>query len=305
MLLKGPENKSAFAAHMSFTRSARVAWELVLKQCRTDGALRVLLPAYIGETNREGSGIFDPVRAQGCVTNFYPVSDRLVPDTESIAITLSNQSIDVLLAVHYFGFVQSNMPLLRSLCDRHEVTLVEDCAHVCRLHGDVPGTIGDYAFYSLHKFLPTESGGVLLANSRPEVSIPEEERCDPKVLEQFSRTDLTAAAEVRRRNYAFLQDRLSDVPGLSVMYELDECTVPHTFPALIHHNRREELYFHLQNQQMPTIALYYRLINAIDPATFPVSCKVSHSILNLPVHQDTSQDDLQALVDEIRQFFES
>ena len=224
---------------------------------------------------------------------------------ESIAQTIAAKKINVLLAIHYFGFVQSDMRLMRSLCDSHSITLVEDCAHVCLIHGQLPGSTGDFAFYSLHKFLPTETGGILRSNAHHDVSIPGDDCCDTEVLEQLSRTDLTAAADIRRRNYAYLRDRLSHVPGLTLMYELDENTVPHNFPVLIHHNRREPLYFHLQSRQMPTIALYYRLVTEIDCAAFPVSGEISSSILNLPVHQDTSRDDLQALTTEIRSFLQN
>jgi dTDP-4-amino-4,6-dideoxygalactose transaminase len=305
MLLKGPENKSAFAPHMSFTSSARVAWKQVLQQCHSVQPPRVLLPAYIGETDREGSGIMDPVRDANCDCHFYSVSDRLVPDMESIASMLAEKKFDVLLAVHYFGFVQSDLRLMRSLCDEHGVTLVEDCAHVCLLHGHRTGITGDYAFYSLHKCLATESGGVLRSNGLNVVSVSSEDQCVPAVLEQLCRTDLEAAAQYRRRNYAYLQDRLSGVSGLNPMYELTLDTVPHNFPVLIDSNRREELYFHLMNRQMPTIALYYRLVNEIDVALFPDSSDVSRSILNLPVHQDNSREGLETLAGEIRQFFES
>ena len=302
MLLKGPENTASFAAQMSFTKSARVAWEHILRKCWRADSLRVLLPAYIGETDREGSGVFDPVRELECEYRFYPVSNRLVPDTDTIARTVSTENIDVLLAIHYFGFVQSDMPALRSLCDKHNIVLVEDCAHVCLLHGNFPGATGDYGFFSLHKFLPTDTGGALRANDRSAIAIPADDRCDPDVLEQLSRTNLSAAAEQRRRNYAFLFNQLSTVSGLTLMYQLDESTVPHDFPTLIHNNQREALYFHLQSQQMPTIALYYRLVSEIDPKAYPVSFEVSDSILNLPVHQDTSREDLEALAAEIRRF---
>ena len=52
-------------------------------------------------------------------------------------------------------------------------------------------------------------------------------------------------------------------------------------------------------EDLPTIALYYRLIDAIRPEEFPVSHLLSRSILNLPVHQDTEIADLHQLTDAL------
>ena len=53
------------------------------------------------------------------------------------------------------------------------------------------------------------------------------------------------------------------------------------------------------SEDLPTIALYYRLIDAIRPEEFPVSHLLSRSILNLPVHQDTEIADLHQLTDAL------
>ena len=79
--------------------------------------------------------------------------------------------------------------------------------------------------------------------------------------------------------------------------------IPQTFPILIKNNQREKLYFYLMDQGAPTTALYYRLIDQIKKEDFPLSHKISQEILNLPVHQDTNQDDIIIICDLIRNFF--
>lgn len=54
--------------------------------------------------------------------------------------------------------------------------------------------------------------------------------------------------------------------------------------------------------QIPTTALYYRLIDQIDASEFPGSHCVSKSILNLPVHQDVSAEDVSRICEEIGKF---
>jgi dTDP-4-amino-4,6-dideoxygalactose transaminase len=75
--------------------------------------------------------------------------------------------------------------------------------------------------------------------------------------------------------------------------------VPHDFPIVVHDGCREKLYFELMKEDLPTIALYYRLIDAITPDAFPLSHALSKDILNLPVHQDTDQADLEHLNDRL------
>ncbi len=61
------------------------------------------------------------------------------------------------------------------------------------------------------------------------------------------------------------------IDGLTVLYpELGEL-VPHDFPIRIDDGWRERLYFALMAENLPTVALYYRLIDAITPQDFPRS----------------------------------
>ncbi|NNJ71538.1 MAG: hypothetical protein HKP10_09670, partial [Kiritimatiellales bacterium] len=63
---------------------------------------------------------------------------------------------------------------------------------------------------------------------------------------------------------------------------------------------REKLYFDLIERGFTLIALYYRLVPEIDEERFPVSHMLSQSILNLPVHQDTTTEDLDDLIHAIQ-----
>jgi dTDP-4-amino-4,6-dideoxygalactose transaminase len=312
MLLKGPERKSTFTADLTFTTSARSAWSEILRRTTAvkQRPLKLLLPAYIGQNEREGSGVFDPVRTIGSDHTFYPLDAALVPDVPAIERTITAGDIDVLLIVHYFGFVRVDIEGLKELCSRNGVILVEDCAHCCFLNKNEHGLTGDYSFYSLHKFFPTKTGGVLRRNGEPSGEqgpgdAAELDPCDPAVLEQLLRTDVVAVNRRRRENYAQLESALTDLDGVTPLWTLDEKTVPHNFPVLIAEGRREKLYFHLQEHGLITIALYYRLADEMDRTLYPISFGISDSILNLPVHQDTNANDLEALVREIATFIKS
>jgi dTDP-4-amino-4,6-dideoxygalactose transaminase len=263
----------------------------------------MLLPAYVGVSDREGSGIWDPVEQTGTPFTFYAVDDELRPDHNVLEALLATGRHPLLLVVHYFGIVQVDLQRLKAACLRYSTLMVEDCAHVPGplLDSAGPGSVGDVALYSLHKAIAVPSGGVLRVN-KPGLAFPEPpaaERCDPTCLEQLLRTDLDAVAAKRRENYHWLSNRFAGADGVSVIYPALGERVPHDFPIRIHDGWREKLYFALMAEDLPTVALYYRLIDAITPQAFPRSHALSRSILNLPVHQDTEIIDLEHLSDRL------
>jgi dTDP-4-amino-4,6-dideoxygalactose transaminase len=118
-------------------------------------------------------------------------------------------------------------------------------------------------------------------------------------MEQFLRTDMESISIKRRNNYHWLANRLAQAGGLTILYPDIGDLVPHDFPIVVHDGHREKLYFELMKEELPTIALYYRLIDAITPDDFPISHTLSKSILNLPIHQDTDKADLERLTDRL------
>lgn len=309
MLQKGPEQKDRLTVDLTFTASARIAWLEIIRRVTSikQRPIKILVPGYVGQTDREGSGVFDPIRATDSTFCFYSLDHRLIPESRSIEPLILKGDIDLLLVIHYFGFVHVDLDRLKTLCSNHGVTLVEDCAHCCFMPDSEDGRSGDYSFYSLHKFFPTGSGGILRANiERPEsFSLDSNDRCHIDVLEQILRTDVSAIIQKRRENYRFLEQALSNVNGVSGLWKLGTTTVPHNYPIIVHHQKREALYFHLLEKNLPTIALYYRLVDELDQELFPLSFEVASSILNLPVHQDTDRGDLMILAKEIEAFIES
>ncbi len=294
------------ARELEFYISARAAWSTLLGGLKFDGEQSILLPAYIGITEREGSGIVDPVNELAVPHSFYPLGPRLEIDPEDMEQRLASGRHPLLLIVHYFGLVHGDLARLRDLCRRSGTLLVEDCAHVTSLTEDIgvidaPGSVGDAAFYSIHKAIAVDQGGILRFNGPafPRTTPDPSVACPPAVLGQLLRTDMPSVARLRRRNYQWLCRRLADVEGLSIAYPDPGPLVPHDFPVLIRDGFREKLYFMLLDEGLPTIALYYRLIEEIDRGQFPLSYDFSAAILNLPVHQDIRIQDLAHLADRL------
>ena len=87
-------------------------------------------------------------------------------DLEDIESRLDDR-VRALLVTHYFGFPQ-DISEIRSFCDRHDLILIEDCAHVFfgEYANRLLGSYGDYAFASPMKFFALYDGGLLISSKR-------------------------------------------------------------------------------------------------------------------------------------------
>src|SRR5690606_10190775 len=117
------------------------------------GNANILLPAYIGFTDREGSGIFDPVESTESKFSFYKMNGDLTVDYDHLLNLINEGTYNVLLIVHYFGICRNDLRKIKQLCDDNNIILVEDCAHAYHLgqKREKLGVEGDFSFYSVHK----------------------------------------------------------------------------------------------------------------------------------------------------------
>jgi dTDP-4-amino-4,6-dideoxygalactose transaminase len=301
---KAPQDAHRYRFNLKYFEAARDGWQEVLKAVeKARGRVRVLLPGYIGITEREGSGIFDPVKAQAADFGFYRINSQLAPDWSELEAQIESGEFDVVLVVHYFGFCSVDLARVSELCEDNGAVLVEDCAHAYQLGapGETLGSIGHFALYSLHKYFALEAGGLLRCND-PNLHIV----CDDRIsaaryapLVASSRTIEIVAK--RRANYRRYAELLRTQARLQILYELNDET-PQTFPVVFEPGIREPLYFRLMERDLPTVALYYRLIDEIDSAQHVAAHAMSQNILNLPVHQDIEFADIDQLVFEISDF---
>lgn len=306
MITKSPEKKDKFALNGVFTKNARTAWRLALEEVSQSNKIKVLLPSYIGYTEREGSGVFDPIMNTGAEFDFYKLNSDLSVDIEYLKQIIS-ADIDVLLIIHYFGFCRSDLFTVRELCNSYGITLVEDCAHAFYLSSNntLIGNVGDFAFYSIHKYLPSGSGGLLRINSKTDkkIKLNSSDQIEPTALVQFGLSDFREIGKVRRANFELYRKLLQGQVEFEIMYTLKDDDIPQSFPVRVKNSMRESLYFYLMNLKMPTTSLYYRMIDQIDSKKFESSFEISSEILNLPVHQDIIASDIVELCDAIKSYF--
>lgn len=302
MITKEPTIKTNFINKKDYYNSAREGFKRLLRTQNANN-LKILLPAYIGRTDKEGSGVFDPVLESRTPYKFYAVNENLSINMAHLKALLESDGDKyfALLVIHYYGFCQNDLAHIRALCNKHNLLMVEDCAH--SLYGTIYknrplGEWGDFSLYSIHKILPVDDGGILKINNS-EYTLNTTENLSKETFSVFCNADWDTINQVRRDNYMqYLQCGIQEVNNVKVLYKhLPGDTVPLNFPVIIENNKREAFYFKLIKYGVITVSLYYRLIDEIDPDQFPVSHQISNSILNFPVHQDTTQQDIQKIVD--------
>jgi aspartate aminotransferase-like enzyme len=161
MITKEAENKSSNLRNFFLSNSARSSFSHILSCLFQGDERKILMPAYIGETNKEGSGVFDPVRKNGIKYGFYQVKENLSARIDDIENQLRSGEFKALLIIHYFGFVQNDLKIIIALCKKYDVIFIEDCAHSfhSKFEDRNIGEWGDVAFFSIHKSIPTSDGG--------------------------------------------------------------------------------------------------------------------------------------------------
>lgn len=306
MISKSATDKKNCTINAFFTKSARSAWGHIIRSLSIKKKQRILLPSYIGQTESEGFGVFDPVAKYSAEYYFYKIHNNLSVDIADFKSQLS-KGVDIALIIHYFGFCRSDMEEIVRLCRESNVILVEDCAHAFYLESPQcqVGRYGDFSFFSLHKYIATESGGILkINNDRLRIlEIPKSEFSSYDVIKQYALTDFNAIKDIRRRNYALYANLLKPLHQIEIIYELLDSDIPQTFPIKVKNSQRENLYFYLMDKKIPTTALYYKMIEEINPENYLLSYEISREILNLPVHQDTTIEDIRLICTEISNFF--
>jgi dTDP-4-amino-4,6-dideoxygalactose transaminase len=269
--------------------NARSAFRALLDSSQATKASTVVLPAFIGWSPREGSGVFDPVADLGRPYAFYRVDDRLHIDLSHLEEVVEAHRPVVLVLIHFFGYPDPLYQEAVEIGKRCGALVVEDEAHAMftDLVGGVSGRLGHSSIFSLHKMLPMPTGGMLLINAPGSFPIPEIADGTPtdKVPWDF---DLHGIASKRLANNRLLSDLVrSFADEVELLWpDPNPGVIPQTLPVLIKRANRDALYQRMRDCGVGVVTLYHTLIDPIGAADFPASHRLRSRIMNLPVHQD-------------------
>lgn len=286
--------------------SARSAFKAFLKELEFAPNECILLPAFVGYSRREGSGVLDPIQESGRKFVFYRVRRDLSIDLEHLHQQLVDKSPKLLVLIHYYGYPDKNINSVVALARQHKVLILEDEAHAMYSDwiGGACGRFGDACIMSLHKMLPFKDGGLLILNPTLDTEISDRLKNTPyqKPLEYNLRDyDLLTISTVRRMNALKLHALLQPLAGrVDLLHKtIPDDVTPQTLPVLISGRSRDELYFELNSLGYGVVSLYHTMVSSLDPAEFPESHWLARHILNLPVHQDINGEELENLVEAL------
>lgn len=282
---------------------ARDGFEALLRAAGIGVGDRVLMPAYIGWSPREGSGVHDPVAAVEATGLFVRVDEHLHVDLDDYRKKLAAGPRMVVL-IHYFGAPDPAYGEMSALAREAGVPILEDEAHALftDLVAGTTGRLGDAVIFSLHKQLPCLVGGELRINpGAPEPFLAAlghgsraEGAPDPADY------DLDLLASRRRQNFAALHAALWDRPGFHPLWEGPPVgVVPQTYPIVIEDANRDELYHRFNAEGWGGTSLYHTMIPEITADEFPDSHGLARKIFNLPLHQDSDPDQMRRMAEAL------
>ena len=297
---KTATSSDAFLEPALFYRSARDGMQDFLTNSLKSPDDGVLLPAYIGWSQREGSGVFDPIRNLGARHGFYGLNADLTVDLEELERRIVADSYRVLLVIHYFGRTDPNIAVIRNIADRRGVLLVEDLAHgfFSARRGGTAGRYGHVRLFSLHKMFPFADGGMVTYEAPSFVT--GQKGNAPELAAQLLSYNWSMIAKARRRNFLILSERLCALPECGNAFvllwpELDEYDTPQTLPVRILKANRDQIYEHMNSEGFGMVSLYHTLIDEVR-SEFDDLMELSHQIINFPVHQDITLAALDEMV---------
>jgi dTDP-4-amino-4,6-dideoxygalactose transaminase len=113
--------------------------------------------------------------------------------------------------------------------------------------------------------------------------------------------DLNRIADKRRANSLVLDKLIRELaPEVTPLSGAPGCReFPQTYPVMIRNGSRDRLYHEMNAAGFGVVSLYHTLISQISSDRFPAAANISRHILNLPVHQDASEDALESMVHEL------
>lgn len=283
--------------------NARSAFSAFLKALSWQADELILLPAYVGWSAREGSGVFDPIQTPHLPHAFYRVDERLRVDLDHLEHLFSTNRVKVLVLIHYFGCVDPSYGEMVALARQYGTIVLEDEAHamLTDLVGGKSGRLGDACIFSLHKLLPVKTGGMLVFNPNMECLLEKTDSQQGTVALPWT-YDLKQIACRRRDNldrlHQLLQPTAAEIDPLWGLPGPGE--VPQTLPVIIRNVSRDQLYSAMNDAGFGVVSLYHTLINEITADEFPASHFLARHILNLPVHQDATPQALEAMVVQLQ-----
>ena len=249
------------------------------------------------------------------------------------AITPRTRAI---VPVHWAGRI-CDMRKLRQIADKYQLKIVEDACHAVSAtrDGEFAGALSDTACFSFHPLKNLNvwgDGGIILTNSlelskrlkllRNHGLVSRNEchefaynsRLDTvqAVIADYLCDKLSGITNARINNSKYLDSHLKDVPQIQLHTRMENLKeVYHLYSFLC--EKRDDLSIFLRSKGIDA-KIHYPTPLHLQPAAshlgykrgdFPISERVSNQVLSLPVHEFISIEQLDFMVQSIKEFYDA
>jgi len=258
------------------------------------------------------------------------VIERITPKTRAI------------MPIHYGG-CPCMIQELREIADDHDLLLIEDAAEAfgASISGKKVGTFGDSAIMSFcqNKIITTGEGGAIVTNSRDLYEKMKLIRSHGR-LETADYFSTTAVMDYISLGYNFRMSNITAALGISQISKVDsiikmrrnnaayyiqkllakvpDCKIPkipenyfHVYQLFsIMVRERDALIKHLESKGIMT-KIYFSPVHLThfyrsqlkDTHTLPITEKISNDIISLPFYPGISLDDIDYVIDCMKDFY--
>lgn len=248
--------------------------------------------------------MLDPVRESQWEVEFYQLRRDLTIDVPSLESRIVKGNVSALVIIHYFGRTDPEAERIQRIAQAHGVIVIEDLAHAlfsAQHPENRAGKLGDVLFYSLHKMLPMESGGVGVYRNSALVSSQSTTR--PDLVRSYLSYDLVELGARRHANYRQLATLLQSQQEYGGKFTLlwngvSSYDAPQSLPVRILRGSRDSIYHNMNYQGIGVVSLYHTLIPEL--RKHESMLELSEQVINFPVHQDVNQGDLYRVAEVFR-----
>ncbi len=257
------------------------------------------------------------------------------PDEVEKKITDKTKAI---IAVDLYGH-PCNYQKLKEISEKYNVPIIEDCcqAHGAEYNGIKAGNLGDIGCFSLYatKNIMCGEGGIITTNDEKYAELCKRFRHHGQSEQtrylyedigyNYRLTDLQAAIAIeqlkkieeftnkRIENARILNGGLKNIKGITlptIGNNIRHVFHQHTIICDNENIKRDELLGYLKENGINAGVYYPKPLHlhphfmkmGYNEGDFPVSEKASLKVLSLPVHPNVSKNDLEKIIDTIKNF---
>jgi len=277
--------------------------------------------------------------------NGIPIFCDIEPGTLNIDANkieeLITEKTKAIIVVH-FGGRACEMDKIMDIANRHNLKVVEDCAHACggEYKGKKLGSIGDFGSFSFQavKNLSTGDGGMLTTNDKEAFDFLMKYRWVGITKDTFSRdkgqyswfydvvnlghkfhmNDIAAALGLaqfeklewmnnqREKWTEYYCEKLSDIKEIELPLRKDYMK-PAYHNFVIKTQKRDDLQEYLKAQDISTGVHYYpnHLYDMYEEyyRELPVTESIWKRLMTLPLYPGMTQDEANQVISSIKEFF--